>query len=98
MCLEDKVTDHSYAGCEVPCASVATTMRPATLTGSPRRCSRSRHGRSTIRPDADDPCQAVVERLRRQGASGSRSDSTVCGLDAELALPLGIELADGEVL
>ena len=44
------------------------------------------------------PSEAVVERLRRLGVHGYRSDSVVGGLDAELALLLGIELAYGEVL
>ena len=67
---------------------------------SAKRCSRSRHRRATT-PRAgcgSGPCEAVVERLRRLGLPGSRSDSAVGGLDDELALLLGIELADGGVL
>ena len=45
-----------------------------------------------------DPCQAVAERLRRRRGLWPQNDSAVGCLDAELALLLGIELADGEVL
>ncbi len=92
--------DHNYAGCEEPLCEMCESYSAGYVDGK----SKALFEASTQTADhaagcGCNPCQAVAERLsRRRRDPGPQNDSAVGGLDAELALLLGIELADGELL
>ena len=93
------MTDHNYAVCQDPFCQWCDHYAAGYVDGK----SKALFEVSTQTTDhasgcGCDPRQAVAERLRRRRDPGPQNDSAVGGLDAELALLLGIELADGEVL
>ena len=74
VCLEKGMTDHNYAGCELQLCRRCEDYAPGYVDGK----SKALFKVSTQTVDhADgcgcDPCEAVVERLRRQGVIGSRN-------------------------
>lgn len=113
MCLEDELTDHNYAGCQEPqcagCEDYAAGYRDGKYKGL-----FDVSGSTADHPTGCDcaPCLAVKEPLRRRAAQQegrSQNESSfqdseddrsglLVGLRAELALPLGIELTDGDPL
>ena len=99
MCLEDEVTDHNYASCKELLCQQCQDYEAGYVDGKYKALFEVSTQTTDHPPGCGcDTCQEVVERLRQQGVIGSRNESAVGGLDAELALLLGIGLADGEVL
>ena len=93
------MTDHNYAGCQESLCQRCDDYSAGYVDGK----SKALFEVSTQTADQAagcgcGPCQAVVKRLRRRRELGPQNNSDIGGLGAELALLLGIELADGEVL
>ena len=104
------MTDHNYASCDDPICQRCEDYSSGYRDGK----SKALFEVSTTHHPAGcgcDPCQAVAERLRRRAdlrefdpysSSGDEPErdrgALPSGLEAELALLLGIELSDGGLL
>ena len=101
------MTDHDYAGCQEPLCRRCEDYSAGYQDGE----SKALFGISTQTTHhaagcGCDPCQAVAERLRRRvdlrkrpNPESERDASALpAGLSTELALLLGIEPSDGDLL
>ena len=107
------MTYHNYAGCEEPLCLRCEDYSAGYVAGSSKALfevsTRTTHHEAGC---GCDPCQAVSGRLRRRAdlqeeldpdrTSGDESERDrgvfPPGLEAELALLLGIEMSDGGLL
>ena len=103
------MNDHNYTNCDDPVCGRCEGYSAGYVDGK----SKALFEVSTQTADHPagcgcDPCQAVTERLRRRadlqgtahigGETERGGNALPDGLRAELALILGIELSDGDLL
>ena len=97
------MVDHNYTSCNDPLCLICEGYSSGYVDGK----SKALFEVSTRTADhaagcGCDPCLAVADRLRRradlQDESERDRNALPAGLEAELALLLGIELSDGGLL
>ena len=107
------MTDHNYASCDDPLCPVCEGYSAGYVDGNTKSLFEVSAQTSDHAADCGcNPCVSVKERLRRRAALQEELDPVEitthdsehargglpAGLQAELALLLGIELTDGGLL